>query len=171
MPSLDTSKKKPETLQSSAKQADAEKDDRQNGQHLPNGQLPATTATTSNGTAPTGDAEVQPKAPTAAEGGGEGQKNKLVLRFSLSSKSMDDSADADNQANGAEESSEADLSASARIASALKRSQAFQTFISSNLYTMKPGDPELKNGLKTADSQRLPNTHESRENSPEPGTF
>lgn len=99
----------------------------------------------------------------------ESQKNKLVLRFSLS-KSIDDSTE-ENRANADdEEANEANLSASALIAKSLKKSRAFQHFINSSLYK-NPDNPETKNTLRVADTQRLPNTHQSRENSPEPGTF
>lgn len=99
----------------------------------------------------------------------DSQKNKLVIRFSLS-KSVDDSTE-ENRANADdEEANEANLSASALIAKSLKRSRAFQHFINSSLYK-NPDNPETKNTLRVADTQRLPNTHESRENSPEPGIY
>ena len=98
----------------------------------------------------------------------ESQKKKLVVRFSLSSKSLDDSPPSDNQANNQNEQNQANQSTSAVIASHLKSSRAFQNFINSALYK-NPHNPEVKNSLRAADTQRLLNTHQSRENSPEPG--
>lgn len=97
----------------------------------------------------------------------ENQKNKLVIRFSLS-KSIDDSTEENRVNADDEDANETNLSASALIAKSYKKSRAYLHFINSSLYK-NPDNPETKSTLRVADTQRLPNTHQSRENSPEPG--
>lgn len=91
-------------------------------------------------------------------------KKKLVLRFSLS-KSFDDQVETT-------EPSEAETSLANQnitgIASRLLTSRAFNRFIQSALYR-QPENSDIKDHLRAADTQRLVNSHQSRENSPEPG--
>lgn len=108
---------------------------------------------------------------TAASEDGSQNKNKLVLRLSLS-KSIDEAAES-NQTNGGDAQSieqESNQTTSSAIMSSLKSSRAFQHFINSGLFK-NPYDPLIKSSLRAADAQRLVNTHQSRSNSPEPGNW
>ena len=96
------------------------------------------------------------------------EKKKIIVRFSLS-KSLDDSGTSEggSQDNETDGGSQATQTSSA-IISRLMSSRAFNRFIQSSLFKC-PESGEAKANLRAPDNQRLLNSHESRENSPEPG--
>ena len=107
----------------------------------------------------------------AASDNAAADKKKLVVRLSLG-KSIEDEANDKleqmNQSNATEPligSSQMNIDS---INKHLTNSVAFKKFIESSLYR-SPSNPEVIETLRAADKQRLSNTHESKENTPEPG--